>query len=99
MVLQKLKVETEVRALRFDDSGLFLLAGTKNGSIHVLEASDSSTLKFKFKVQLARGGVTCITFVPAAHGNAPQLLRRQFTTGPSSVLKLNQVVNLIRISC
>merc|ERR1719331_3611363 len=31
MVLQKLKVETEVRALKFDDTGLFLLAGTKNG--------------------------------------------------------------------
>jgi len=73
-VLQKLKVETEVRALKFDDTGLFLLAGTKNGSIHVLEASDSSTLKFKFKVQLARGGVTCITFVPAAHSQPPCLL-------------------------
>jgi len=74
MVLQKLKVETEVRALRFDDTGLFLLAGTKNGSIHVLEASDSSTLKFKFKVQLARGGVTCITFVPTNYGQPPCLL-------------------------
>ena len=30
MVLQKLKVETEVRALKFDDTGLFLLAGTKS---------------------------------------------------------------------
>lgn len=74
MVLQKLKVETEVRALKFDDTGLFLLAGTKSGSIHVLEASDSSTLKFKFKVQLARGGVTCITFVPASYGQPPCLL-------------------------
>jgi len=74
MVLQKLKVETEVRALKFDDTGLFLLAGTKSGSIHVLEASDSSTLKFKFKVQLARGGVTCITFVMAAYGQPPCLL-------------------------
>eukprot|EP00927_Polykrikos_kofoidii_P024116 TRINITY_DN219_c0_g1_i1.p1 TRINITY_DN219_c0_g1~~TRINITY_DN219_c0_g1_i1.p1 ORF type:complete len:1712 (+),score=344.09 TRINITY_DN219_c0_g1_i1:102-5237(+) len=74
MVLQKLKVETEVRALKFDDTGLFLLAGTKNGSIHVLEASDSSTLKFKFKVQLARGGVTCITFVAANYGQPPCLL-------------------------
>lgn len=74
MVLQKLKVETEVRALRFDDTGLFLLAGTKSGSIHVLEASDSSTLKFKFKVQLARGGITCIVFVPAANGQPPCLL-------------------------
>ena len=68
------KVETEVRALKFDDTGLFLLAGTKNGSIHVLEATDSSTLKFKFKVQLARGGVTCITFVPAAYGQPACLL-------------------------
>mmetsp|Transcript_132997 Transcript_132997/g.248717 ORF Transcript_132997/g.248717 Transcript_132997/m.248717 type:complete len:1710 (-) Transcript_132997:151-5280(-) len=74
MVLQKLKVETEVRALMFDDSGLFLLAGTKNGSIHVLEASDSNSLKFKFKVQLARGGVTCITFVGAAYGQPACLL-------------------------
>ncbi|CAD7956287.1 unnamed protein product [Amoebophrya sp. A120] len=82
MVMQKLKVETEVRALKFDDSGLFLIAGTKNGSIHVLEASDSSTLKFRFKVQLARGGVTCITFVPAAHGNPPCLL---VNTSDSSV--------------
>ena len=31
-LLQKLKVETEVRALSFDDTGLFLLAGTKKGS-------------------------------------------------------------------
>merc|ERR1719265_1806962 len=82
MVLQKLKVETEVRALKFDDTGLFLLAGTKNGSIHVLEASDSSTLKFKFKVQLARGGVTCITFVPAVHGQPACLL---VNTSDSSV--------------
>ncbi|CAE7446087.1 XI-2 [Symbiodinium pilosum] len=74
MVLQKLKVETEVRTLKFDDTGLFLLAGTKSGSIHVLEATDSSTLKFKFKVQLARGGVTCLVFVPAAHGQPPCLL-------------------------
>ncbi|CAE7480335.1 XI-B [Symbiodinium pilosum] len=74
MVLQKLKVETEVRALKFDDTGLFLLAGTKSGSIHVLEASDANTLKFKFKVNLARGGVTCITFVPAANGQPPCLL-------------------------
>ncbi|CAE7743856.1 XI-2 [Symbiodinium sp. CCMP2456] len=74
MVLQKLKVETEVRTLKFDDTGLFLLAGTKSGSIHVLEATDASTLKFKFKVQLARGGVTCLVFVPAAHGQPPCLL-------------------------
>merc|ERR1719160_1941092 len=81
-VLQKLKVETEVRALKFDDTGLFLLAGTKNGSIHVLEASDASSLKFKFKVSLTRGGVTCITFVPAVHGMPAGLL---VNTSDSSV--------------
>merc|ERR1719262_136305 len=81
-VLQKLKVETEVRALKFDDTGLFLIAGTKNGSIHVLEASDASSLKFKFKVQLTRGGVTCITFVPAVNQQPPCLL---VNTSDSSV--------------
>merc|ERR1719160_630767 len=73
-VLQKLKVETEVRALRFDDTGLFLIAGTKNGFLHVLEAVDATALKFKFKLHLARGGVTCITFVQAAYGSPPGLL-------------------------
>ena len=74
MVLQKLKVEAEVRALKFDDTGLFLMAGTKNGSVHVLEACDNSTLRFKFKLQLARGGITCITFVSAQNGQPPCLL-------------------------
>jgi len=81
-VLQKLKVETEVRALKFDDTGLFLLAGTKNGSIQVLEASDASSLKFRFRVNLTRGGVTCITFVPAVNQQPPCLL---VNTSDSSV--------------
>jgi len=63
LVLQKLKVETEVRALQFDETANFLLAGTKNGSIHVLETTDQHTLRFKFKQHLSRGGVTHITFV------------------------------------
>ena len=73
-VLQKLKVEAEVRALKFDDTGLFLMAGTKNGSIHVLEACDNSTLRFKFKLQLSRGGITCIAFVSAQNSQPPCLL-------------------------
>lgn len=81
-LLQKLKVETTVRALKFDDTGRFLLAGTLGGSIHVLEASGASTLNFKFKLQLSRGGVTCITFVPAMHGQPPCLL---VNTADSSV--------------
>lgn len=107
MVLQKLKVETEVRALKFDDTGLFLCAGTKSGSIHVLEASDSSTLKFKFKVQLARGGVTCITFVPANYGQPPCLLVNtsdsyvtiiDCTYQPAGVLTNLYVRNRVRVA-
>ena len=74
MVLQKLKVEAEVRALKFDDTGLFLMAGTKNGTVHVLEACDNATLRFKFKLQLARGGITSISFVSAMNNNPPMLL-------------------------
>merc|ERR1719343_373207 len=66
VVHQKIKLETEVRQLKFDDTGTYLLAGTKSGTINVLEATASSgNLKFKFKTALARGGVTCITFVSA----------------------------------
>merc|ERR1712107_585530 len=35
---------------------------------------DISTLKFKFKVSLGEGRVTCITLVPAAHSQPPCLL-------------------------
>lgn len=81
-VLQMLKVAHEVRALKFDDTGLFLLAGTKAGSMHVFEATDSSSLMFKFQIELSNGSVSCITFVPAAHQNRPFLL---VNTSDSSV--------------
>jgi len=68
-VLQKLKVDSEVRALRFDDTGLFCLAGTKAGAIHVLEATDNHQIKFKFKFNLAKSAITCICFVPS---NSPE---------------------------
>jgi WD40 repeat protein len=74
VVKQKLKLDTECRSMCFDDTGLFLLAGTKAGTISVLEASDANALTYKFKVSLSRGGITCIVFVPAAHGNPPCLL-------------------------
>jgi len=86
MVQQKLKAESEVRALKFDDTGVFLLAGTKNGGVDVLEASGDGTLRFKFKLQLARGSVTCITFVPAMHGQPARLL---VNTSDSSVAIVN----------
>uniref|UniRef100_A0A0G4GQT3 Uncharacterized protein n=1 Tax=Chromera velia CCMP2878 TaxID=1169474 RepID=A0A0G4GQT3_9ALVE len=65
IVHQKLKVDSEVRAMRFDGTGKYLMAGTKAGNIHVLEAIDGATLKFKFRLTVARGVITCITFVPS----------------------------------
>eukprot|EP00746_Dinoflagellata_sp_MGD_P010142 gnl/MRDRNA2_/MRDRNA2_120859_c0_seq1.p1 gnl/MRDRNA2_/MRDRNA2_120859_c0~~gnl/MRDRNA2_/MRDRNA2_120859_c0_seq1.p1 ORF type:complete len:523 (+),score=83.90 gnl/MRDRNA2_/MRDRNA2_120859_c0_seq1:44-1612(+) len=77
-IQQTLKFETEASALSFDDTGLFLFAGTKNGSIHVLEVSKSSTLQFKFKMQVGRNGeefgVTCINIVPTDTRPPPCLL-------------------------
>ncbi|KFH09200.1 myosin F [Toxoplasma gondii VAND] len=74
-VIQKLKVESEVRALKFDDTGLFCFAGTKAGAVHVLEASDTVNIRFKFKTSLGKGAVTCITFVPSTGpGQYPRLL-------------------------
>merc|ERR1712232_589936 len=66
-VLQKLTMDAEVRRLKFDDTGLFLLAGTKIGTILVFQASDSR-LEFKFKVPVAKVSVSCMTFVPASDG-------------------------------
>lgn len=74
MVLQRLPVEAAVHALTFDETGLFLLAGTESGSIHVFFPTDSSTLKFKFKVQVANVNVSCISFVPACHGQPACML-------------------------
>ena len=73
-LLQNLKITSEVRALKFDDTGLFLFAGTEDGAAHVLEASNSTTLEFKFKVQISCATVSCITFVPASHGRPACLL-------------------------
>uniref|UniRef100_A0A0G4I0A2 Uncharacterized protein n=1 Tax=Chromera velia CCMP2878 TaxID=1169474 RepID=A0A0G4I0A2_9ALVE len=64
-VHQKLKVETAVRALTFDDTGRYGMAGTKAGHIHILEASGDKNLKFKFRLQVATAPITCMTFVPS----------------------------------
>ncbi|OEH75849.1 myosin f [Cyclospora cayetanensis] len=64
-VLQKMKMESEVRAIRFDDTGLFCFAGNKAGQLCVLEASDNATLTYKYKLNISKGAITCITFVPS----------------------------------
>eukprot|EP00923_Selenidium_pygospionis_P051384 GHVN01089204.1.p1 GENE.GHVN01089204.1~~GHVN01089204.1.p1 ORF type:complete len:1366 (+),score=163.96 GHVN01089204.1:999-5096(+) len=70
-VIQKLKLESQVRTICFDDSGLFCLAGTRHGTIHVLEAFDATSTRFKFKFNLTKAAITCIEFVrsttPDAH--------------------------------
>eukprot|EP00915_Cephaloidophora_sp_WS-2016_P005461 GHVH01007264.1.p1 GENE.GHVH01007264.1~~GHVH01007264.1.p1 ORF type:complete len:1519 (+),score=224.86 GHVH01007264.1:273-4829(+) len=63
-VLQKLKFDSEVRAMKFDNQGMHLVAGTKSGIIHVLEAAEATQLKFRFKIGLSRAAITHITFIP-----------------------------------
>eukprot|EP00923_Selenidium_pygospionis_P020577 GHVN01035523.1.p1 GENE.GHVN01035523.1~~GHVN01035523.1.p1 ORF type:complete len:1282 (-),score=179.66 GHVN01035523.1:2011-5454(-) len=72
-VLQKLKLESEVRTLCFDDTGLFCFAGTKQGTIHVLEF-DSFKFNFKFNFNLTKAAITCIQFVASTHPDVPPCL-------------------------
>ncbi|CDJ39994.1 hypothetical protein ETH_00037495, partial [Eimeria tenella] len=53
-VLQKLKMDSEVRAIRFDDTGLFCFAGNKAGQLYVLEATDSASLTYRYKLNLSK---------------------------------------------
>lgn len=87
-VLQRLKLQTEVRALEVDDTGLLVFAGTRNGTIHVLEVSEvgsSVALQLKFSVPVASGCMTCMTFVPTLHGQQPCLLVSVTNCGVSIV--------------
>ena len=98
-MVQKMTVESTVRALQFDDIGQHMFAGTKNGNIHTLEASESSRLKFKHNVGLSRGRITCLTFVPAAHGMPACLLANSSDSSNVSIVDCtysgdNQIMNL-----
>eukprot|EP00929_Paragymnodinium_shiwhaense_P105640 TRINITY_DN7068_c0_g2_i3.p1 TRINITY_DN7068_c0_g2~~TRINITY_DN7068_c0_g2_i3.p1 ORF type:complete len:1669 (+),score=441.76 TRINITY_DN7068_c0_g2_i3:89-5095(+) len=80
-VLQKLKVENEVRAMAFDAEGRYLVLGTRAGMLHGLDCKrcDEATAQFelKFCVQkfnLSKAGITCITFVGAMGEHTPRLL-------------------------
>lgn len=74
--LQKLKVKSIVQALELDHESPSLLAGTKSGSVYVLEATPPSDdepnpLKFKCAVEVTQGMVTCITLVRKFYGARP----------------------------
>eukprot|EP00438_Fugacium_kawagutii_P029216 Skav229551 [mRNA] locus=scaffold568:343765:344874:+ [translate_table: standard] len=77
----KVEFSSQIRALTFDDTGRFLLAGTRPGHIHVLQVQVEGLgptmvrLLFEFMVSVADGnGVSCVTFVSAAHGRPACLL-------------------------
>jgi len=72
--LNRLKFEAAVTAITFDDTGLFLLAGTQVGSVSVLEAREASSVALKLRGILGRHCVSCLTFVPAPRGGWPYLL-------------------------
>eukprot|EP00927_Polykrikos_kofoidii_P033783 TRINITY_DN28629_c0_g1_i1.p1 TRINITY_DN28629_c0_g1~~TRINITY_DN28629_c0_g1_i1.p1 ORF type:complete len:1639 (-),score=351.19 TRINITY_DN28629_c0_g1_i1:61-4977(-) len=82
-VLQKLKVEHEVRALTFDTdygSGCFLILGTRAGVLYAIECMrdpKTGTNELKPKIQkfkLSKAGVTCLTHVPGRGDQHPRLL-------------------------
>eukprot|EP01056_Protomagalhaensia_sp_Gyna25_P004672 Protomagalhaensia_sp_Gyna_25__4671@NODE_440_length_3432_cov_12_623932_g339_i0_p2_GENE_NODE_440_length_3432_cov_12_623932_g339_i0NODE_440_length_3432_cov_12_623932_g339_i0_p2_ORF_typecomplete_len376_score40_82ANAPC4_WD40/PF12894_7/35ANAPC4_WD40/PF12894_7/1_5e06ANAPC4_WD40/PF12894_7/0_00017ANAPC4_WD40/PF12894_7/54ANAPC4_WD40/PF12894_7/0_0019WD40/PF00400_32/2_3e03WD40/PF00400_32/1_5e08WD40/PF00400_32/1_3e04WD40/PF00400_32/1_3WD40/PF00400_32/44WD40/PF00400_32/2_8WD40/PF00400_32/0_077Ge1_WD40/PF16529 len=66
-VAQRMKVDSEIRALCFDACGLNLIAGTKDGTLGVYEIGSQNRLQFTMKMQLGganRAPVTCVRFCP-----------------------------------
>jgi len=62
-----------IRALAFDGSGAFLLAGTASGSLHVLAGSDPTTLTQQFEVLVAAEALLDLALArpPPGGGGAP----------------------------
>ncbi|CRG95016.1 myosin C, putative, partial [Plasmodium gallinaceum] len=63
-VYQKIKVESEIRALEMDDTCLNIFAGSKNGTIYVLEVIYNERVEIKFRFLFSLSPITCIKFVP-----------------------------------
>eukprot|EP01055_Gregarina_sp_Pseudo9_P005770 Gregarina_sp_Pseudo_9__5769@NODE_856_length_2129_cov_51_051196_g804_i0_p1_GENE_NODE_856_length_2129_cov_51_051196_g804_i0NODE_856_length_2129_cov_51_051196_g804_i0_p1_ORF_typecomplete_len507_score120_49ANAPC4_WD40/PF12894_7/0_61ANAPC4_WD40/PF12894_7/5_6e05ANAPC4_WD40/PF12894_7/0_0073ANAPC4_WD40/PF12894_7/0_0017WD40/PF00400_32/2_7e02WD40/PF00400_32/3_6e08WD40/PF00400_32/1_6e02WD40/PF00400_32/3_1e02WD40/PF00400_32/0_64WD40/PF00400_32/0_22Ge1_WD40/PF16529_5/1_6e08Ge1_WD40/PF16529_5/0_16Ge1_WD40/PF1 len=64
-VLQRMKVDSELRALCFDTSGLNLIAGTKDGALATYEVGKRKKLQYTAKLQLGGANhapVTCVRF-------------------------------------
>ncbi|EZG57259.1 myosin F [Gregarina niphandrodes] len=67
-VVQRMKVDSEIRAICFDVAGLNMLAGTKDGSIATYEVGEDSKLQYLDKVSMGstQSAVTSVLFVPGA---------------------------------
>ncbi|ANQ09648.1 Myosin [Plasmodium coatneyi] len=63
-VNQKIKLESEIRTLEMDDTGLNIFAGSKNGTIYILEIVHNERLEIRFKLLFSLSPITCIRFVP-----------------------------------
>ncbi|ETW59707.1 hypothetical protein PFMC_04516 [Plasmodium falciparum CAMP/Malaysia] len=63
-VYQKIKVESEIRALEMDDTCLNIFAGSKNGTIYVLEVIYNERVEIKFRFLFSLSPITCIKFIP-----------------------------------
>ncbi|GAW82273.1 myosin C [Plasmodium gonderi] len=63
-VNQKIKFESEIRTLEMDDTGLNIFAGSKNGTIYILELIYNERIEIKFKLLFSLSPITCIKFVP-----------------------------------
>eukprot|EP01054_Gregarina_sp_Poly1_P001544 Gregarina_sp_Poly_1__1543@NODE_138_length_13117_cov_118_636935_g123_i0_p1_GENE_NODE_138_length_13117_cov_118_636935_g123_i0NODE_138_length_13117_cov_118_636935_g123_i0_p1_ORF_typecomplete_len1982_score361_18Myosin_head/PF00063_21/1_8e221ANAPC4_WD40/PF12894_7/17ANAPC4_WD40/PF12894_7/2_3e07ANAPC4_WD40/PF12894_7/0_0035ANAPC4_WD40/PF12894_7/1_5e05WD40/PF00400_32/1_9e10WD40/PF00400_32/1e02WD40/PF00400_32/1_8e02WD40/PF00400_32/0_53WD40/PF00400_32/0_00034Ge1_WD40/PF16529_5/0_00094Ge1_WD40/PF16529_5/1_7 len=70
-VVQRMKVDSEIRALCFDTSGLNLIAGTKDGALETYEIGEQIRLQFTTKVQLGGASHSPITCVRYCSGQPP----------------------------
>ncbi|EDL44354.1 myosin PfM-C, putative [Plasmodium vivax] len=63
-VNQKIKFESEIRTLEIDDTGLNIFAGSKNGTLYILEIVLNERVEIRFKLLFSLSPITCIRFVP-----------------------------------
>lgn len=67
-VLQRLRPESEIRCVTFDEAGLNCITGSRNGVVHVLDIKDDGKLQFRLKTKVSKAALTCLTYVPARGG-------------------------------
>ncbi|CDU20108.1 myosin F, putative [Plasmodium yoelii] len=70
-VYQKIKVESEIRALEMDYTCLNIFAGSKNGTIYLLECLYNERVEIKFRFLFSLLPITCIKFVPRKYIHTP----------------------------
>ncbi|SCP05468.1 myosin C, putative [Plasmodium ovale] len=61
---QKIKVESDIRSLEIDTTCLSIFAGSKTGTIYLLEFMYDKRIEIKYRFLFSASPITCIKFVP-----------------------------------